>query len=69
MKLIKEIGCRDLGMNCDFITKGLTVGNVKKKILKHAEKSHAKAMQQMTEEDKTVMEQKIDEILKGGKKT
>ena len=37
---MKQLGCRDLGGNCDFVARGATDDEIKKKLMAHAEKDH-----------------------------
>ena len=37
---MKELGCRDLGIKCDFVATGKTVDEVLKKAAAHARKDH-----------------------------
>jgi predicted small metal-binding protein len=37
---MKEIKCRDVGQNCDFVCRGETVEEVLKKAAEHGLKSH-----------------------------
>jgi predicted small metal-binding protein len=37
---VKDFHCRDAGMNCDYVAKGMTNDEVMKKAGEHAEKVH-----------------------------
>lgn len=38
--MAKELRCRDTGMNCDFVMRAESEGEIMKKALEHARKSH-----------------------------
>lgn len=61
---MKQIGCRDLGGDCDFVARGETNEKVKKALWAHVEKDHAKMMRDMTPEKKKDMTAKIERLLK-----
>lgn len=61
---MKEVSCRDMGVNCAFVAKGNTDEEVKKAVWAHAEKSHADMVKTMTPDKKKEMEMKLDTLLK-----
>lgn len=58
-----QLGCRELGGDCDFVAKGNSGEEIKKKIFAHAEKSHPE-MKSMSPEKKKELTAKIDNALK-----
>ena len=61
---MKQVGCRDMGVNCDFVAKGSTDEEIKKTLWTHAEKSHAEVVKILTPEKKKEMTAKMDALLK-----
>jgi len=37
---MKALSCKDIGVDCDFIAKGMTADEVLKKAAEHAKKEH-----------------------------
>lgn len=61
---MKKLGCRDMGMDCDYVAKGETNEQIKKEIWAHAEKKHATMFKGLSPEKKKTMTSKMDELLK-----
>ncbi len=60
---MKELGCRDMGVNCNFVAKGNTDEEIKKAAWTHAEKAHPDMMKGMTPDKKKEMNAKMDALL------
>ena len=58
---MKEIKCRDVGKNCDFVCKGNTEEEVLKRVTEHARKAHG--MADLSQE----MKAKIRSLIKDSK--
>lgn len=61
---MKQIGCRDMGVNCDFVAKGSTDEEIKRTLWTHAETSHGEAVKILTPDKKKEMNAKMDALLK-----
>lgn len=61
---MKEIGCRDMGVNCNFVAKGNTDEEIKKALWSHAEKSHAEVVKSLTPDKRKEMNATMDALLK-----
>jgi predicted small metal-binding protein len=66
---MKEIGCRDMGVNCNFVAKGTTDEEVKKALWSHAEKAHAEVIKSLTADKRNEMSAMMDALLKKGAAT
>ena len=61
---MKNLNCSDLGgSECNFKASGETDEDVKKQMHEHAAKDHAEMFEKMTEEEKTQIDQKMNELL------
>lgn len=60
---MKQVGCRDMGVNCDFVAKGATDDEIKKNLWAHAENSHAEVVKSLTPEKRKELTTKMDAIL------
>jgi len=60
---MKQVGCRDMGVNCDFVAKGNSNDEIKKALWTHAEKSHAEVVKSLTAGKRQELSVKMDEIL------
>lgn len=60
---MKELKCRDLGNNCNFVAKGLFNFSTKMKMKTHGMKIHGEMMKDMTEGQEMQMGKKMDELL------
>ncbi len=61
---MKQIGCRDMGVDCNFVAKGNDDEQIKKDLWAHAEKSHADVVKSLTPEMKNQMASKMDALLR-----
>jgi len=61
---MKEIGCRAMGVDCNFVAKGNTDEEVKKALWSHAEKSHAEVIKSLTADKRREMNATMDVLLK-----
>ena len=55
--------CKDLGMECPFMVTAETSEEVKKHAGVHGMDAHADMMSNMSDEDKTAMEAKMDSVI------
>jgi predicted small metal-binding protein len=60
---MKELKCKDLGMDCPFVSKGATKAVVKKLMATHGMKVHGEEMAHMTKAQMDKMDKKMDELL------
>jgi predicted small metal-binding protein len=62
---MKSLACRDLGMDCDYISTGNTVEDVKQKAMAHAQVVHADVLKTMTSPAQMAEMQKLmDKMIK-----
>jgi predicted small metal-binding protein len=61
MKYMKTLACRDMGMDCDFVAKGMTEEEVLEKTMKHGMEVHKEKMDEMM---KTMSEDQIKEMMR-----
>jgi len=61
--LLKRLGCRDVGGDCDFVATGETAEEVKMALFVHAQKAHKDMLASMSPEELNKIAQKMDEIL------
>jgi len=61
---MKELGCRDMGVNCSSVAKGNTDEEAKKALWSHAEKSHAEVVKSLTPDKKKEMNAAMDALLR-----
>ncbi len=61
--VLKRLGCRDLGGDCDFVATGETPEQVKKALFDHAAKEHKEILEKMTLQDKIKITAKMDSML------
>ena len=61
---MNEIGCRAMGVDCNFVAKGNTNEEVKKVLWSHAEKSHAEVVKSLTTDKRREMDATMDALLK-----
>jgi predicted small metal-binding protein len=63
---MKKLACNDLGaMECDFVAQGETADEVKKQMFAHAEAEHPDVLKEMSPEELTAINQKMDALLAG----
>jgi predicted small metal-binding protein len=58
-----KVSCKDLGESCDFVAEGSSVDEVKQRLMDHGMSEHREMMEKMTEDEKSQMMMKIDEVL------
>ncbi|PIP27672.1 MAG: DUF1059 domain-containing protein [Candidatus Moranbacteria bacterium CG23_combo_of_CG06-09_8_20_14_all_39_10] len=58
---MKQLSCKDMGTNCDFVATGNTADEVKKKMMDHAMMEHKDMMANMNEQKKGEMMKMMDE--------
>lgn len=56
-KPMKMLSCKDMGMDDDFVAKGMTEGEVMTKIMEHAKEAHSEKMAGMSDEEITKMKE------------
>ena len=61
---MKNLACRDLGMDCSFVATGKTAEETKKNAFDHGGKAHAEMMAKMSADEMKAFEAKIDTMLK-----
>ncbi|HUE86937.1 MAG TPA: DUF1059 domain-containing protein [Vicinamibacterales bacterium] len=60
---MKELGCRDLGGECDFVASGENNEDVKRRLFEHAAEAHPEKLAGMTPEEQAQMQERMDEVL------
>lgn len=58
---MKDLSCKEMGMDCAFRAEGETADEVKAKMLEHAAAVHADMLAGMSEEQKAEMMATMDE--------
>jgi predicted small metal-binding protein len=58
---MKELSCREMGIECAFRAEGETADEVKAKLLEHAAAEHADMLAGMTDAQKAEMTATMDE--------
>jgi predicted small metal-binding protein len=53
-----------MGTDCDFVAEGNTAEEVKSKMMDHAMKDHKEMMDKMSDDEKSKMMMKMDNMLK-----
>jgi predicted small metal-binding protein len=56
---MKKLACRDVGLDCDFVVKGLSEEEVLNKAQQHAYEVHAIKPEEMTSEMKVKIQENI----------
>jgi predicted small metal-binding protein len=59
-----QYACRDLGVDCDFVTAAETPEEVKKAVFEHASVAHKDMMDSMTPEQTAQLQQAVDGAIK-----
>lgn len=59
-----QYACRDVGVDCDFVTRAETPEEVKKAVFEHAAVVHKDMMAAMTPEQTAQLQQDVDEAIK-----
>lgn len=60
---MKKLGCKDMGVSCDFVATGENADDVKKMLVDHAMKEHKDMFEKMSQDDKDAMMAKMDKML------
>ena len=55
---MKQFACKDMGMNCDYVTTGQTAQEVLQKAMAHAQQKHADVLKTMTSPEQMAQMQK-----------
>ncbi len=61
---MQKFACRDLGLNCNYSTTGLTKEETVKKAQEHAMKAHADMMKGMTKEQSAQFVRQVENSIK-----
>ena len=62
---MKQFACKDMGMNCDYVTTGQTVQEVLQKAMAHAQQKHADVLKTMTSpEQMAQMQKQLESVIK-----
>ena len=61
---MKKMKCSDMGMECKFEVQGKTPGELKKKMLKHAERAHKTVLNDATPAQMDEMVAQLDRLAK-----
>ncbi len=59
-----QYACRDLGVDCDFVTQADTPEEVKRAVFEHAAVAHKAMMDSMTPDQAAQLEQAVDGAIK-----
>jgi predicted small metal-binding protein len=59
-----KYACRDLGVDCDFVTTGATAEEVKEKVFAHAGVVHADMMKAMNADELAQLSKAVDGAIK-----
>jgi predicted small metal-binding protein len=59
-----KYSCKDLGMECNFVTTGATAEEVKKKVFDHAGVVHADMLKKMNKDELAKLTKKVEEAIK-----
>jgi predicted small metal-binding protein len=62
--IMKTLACKDMGMECDYISMKPTAEEVKADMLEHAQKEHADMLAGMSDQDKTEMMHQMDQRMR-----
>lgn len=57
---MKQLACKDLGSDCDFVAKGNTIEEVKGNMMSHIKMAHS----DMEDKEKDEMKKKMDNMIK-----
>ena len=60
---MKELGCRELGAQCDFVARGASDDDVKQQMFDHAAQAHPDMLKGMTPEQEQQMRSRMDAML------
>jgi len=56
--------CREMGMDCSFVTTGSSVEEVKAKAMAHAKETHGDILSSMSQEQMTGMDKQLTAAIK-----
>jgi predicted small metal-binding protein len=56
--------CKDLGMDCSFVTHGSSVAEVKAAAIDHARKVHADMLKSMPKEQAAGLDKMVEKVIK-----
>jgi predicted small metal-binding protein len=59
-----QYACRDVGVDCDFVTTGATIDEVKEKAFAHAGVVHADVMKNMSEDELAQLTKAVEAVIK-----
>ena len=62
---MKSVKCSDLGTVCDFVAQGETAAEIKQLLLAHGMSAHADLLTDLSEDDKKMLEEKVDRLVAG----
>jgi predicted small metal-binding protein len=60
---VKQLSCREMGGQCDFVARGDTADQVKERMFAHAAKDHPEMLESMTPELQRQMQARMDSLL------
>ncbi len=63
---MKTLACKDMGVECDFVAKGSTNEEVKRKMMDHAGEAHPELIDNSSPEEIRMMEEKMDMLMDKG---
>ncbi len=61
---MKTLACKDMGVDCDYVSTKPTAQEVKDDLLAHAQEAHSEMLAGMKEQDKADMVRQMDERMK-----
>jgi len=61
---MKQLACRDMGSDCNFVAKGNTAEEVKNNMMNHVKMEHKEMMDKMSRTEKEDMMKKMDGMMK-----
>lgn len=59
-----SFACKDMGMDCNFVTTGNTVAEVTQKAMAHAQKAHAEVLKSMSAAQMAEMNSALNKAIK-----
>ena len=59
-----KYACRDLGVDCDFVTTGAAVEEVKQKVFDHAGEVHADMLKGMNQDELAQLTTAVEGVIK-----
>jgi predicted small metal-binding protein len=59
-----QYACRDVGVDCDFVTTGATIDEVKEKAFAHAGVVHVDVMKNMNEDELAQLTKAVEAVIK-----